>query len=121
MRRPRAAEAVRGRRWTDGPLRLCRSDDGQRVDCARTAELSAGMTPVSVLAGVGIGPDQPVRLMAALNVSAESFFAGSVHADAGALRAAAEQSVEDGADILDIGARSTAAGPAAPEELPARI
>lgn len=66
------------------------------------------MTPVSVLAGVRIGPDQPVRLMAALNVSAESFFAGSVHADAGALRAAAEQAVEDGADILDIGARSTA-------------
>jgi dihydropteroate synthase len=66
------------------------------------------MTPVSVLAGVRIGLDQPVRLMAALNVSAESFYAGSVHGDAGALRSAAQRAVAEGADIIDIGARSTA-------------
>lgn len=66
------------------------------------------MTPASVLAGVRIGLDQPVRLMAALNVSAESFYAGSVHGDAGALRDAAQRAVEEGADIIDIGARSTA-------------
>jgi dihydropteroate synthase len=80
----------------------------RRVDCAQTAGLSAGMTPMSVLAGVRVGLDQPVRLMAALNVSPESFYAGSVHGDAGALRAAAQQAVAEGADIIDIGARSTA-------------
>jgi len=66
------------------------------------------MKPVSVLAGVAVGVDQPVRLMAALNVSPESFYAGSVAGDAAALRDAAQQAVEEGADIIDIGARSTA-------------
>jgi dihydropteroate synthase len=66
------------------------------------------MKPVSVLAGVAIGVDQPVRLMAALNVSPESFYEGSVAGDAAALRAAAQQAMEEGADIIDIGARSTA-------------
>jgi len=46
--------------------------------------------------------------MAVLNVSPESFYAGSVSADAGALRAAAQRAVEDGADLIDVGARSTA-------------
>src|SRR5262247_2677097 len=66
------------------------------------------MDPVSVLAGVPVGGDHPVRVMAAINVSPESFFAGSVRVDEGALRAAAEQAVEEGADIIDIGAKSTA-------------
>jgi len=60
------------------------------------------------LAGVPIGPDQPVRLMAALNVSPESFYGGSVLTDPGALREAAQRAVEEGADVIDIGARSTA-------------
>ena len=66
------------------------------------------MGPVSVLAGLPVGGDHPVRVMAAINVSPESFFAGSVQVDEGALRAAAQQAVEDGADIIDIGAKSTA-------------
>ncbi len=66
------------------------------------------MSPVSVLAGVLTGGDYPVRLMAAINVSPESFFAGSVRLEDGALRAAAERAVEEGADIIDIGAKSTA-------------
>ena len=66
------------------------------------------MRPVSVLAGVPIGGDHPVRLMAAINVSPESFFAGSVRVDDGALREAAERAAEEGADLIDIGARSTA-------------
>jgi dihydropteroate synthase len=57
---------------------------------------------------VQIGGDQPVRLMAALNVSPESFYAGSVHVDRDAVRAAARQAVEEGADFIDVGARSTA-------------
>jgi dihydropteroate synthase len=66
------------------------------------------MRPTSVLAGLPIGGDHPVRLMAAINVSPESFFAASVRTDAGALRAAAQQAVQEGADIVDIGAKSTA-------------
>ncbi len=66
------------------------------------------MSPVTVLAGVSIGGDHPVRLMAAINVSPESFFAGSVRVDDGAVREAAQRAVEEGADILDIGAKSTA-------------
>jgi dihydropteroate synthase len=46
--------------------------------------------------------------MAVINVSPESFYAGSVRRDAGALRAAAEEAVENGADFIDIGAMSTA-------------
>ena len=66
------------------------------------------MRPMSTLAALPIGGDHPVRLMAAINVSPESFFAGSVHRDDGALRAAAQQAVEEGADLIDVGAKSTA-------------
>lgn len=66
------------------------------------------MSPVSVLAGLPIGGEHPVRLMAAINVSPESFFAGSVRVDDGAVREAAQHAVEEGADIIDIGAKSTA-------------
>jgi dihydropteroate synthase len=60
------------------------------------------------LAGVAVGGAQPVRLMAALNVSPESFYPGSVSADAAALRDAAQCAVGEGADWIDLGARSTA-------------
>jgi len=66
------------------------------------------MRSEATLAGVRIGGDQPVRLMAALNVSPESFYAGSVLADRGALHEAAQRAAEEGADVIDIGARSTA-------------
>ena len=66
------------------------------------------MDPVAVLGGVAIGGNQPVRLMAALNVSPESFYGGSVLSDRSALGDAAQRAVDDGADIIDIGARSTA-------------
>lgn len=61
-----------------------------------------------MLAGVVVGGERPVRIMAAINVSPESFYSGSVHRDRSALRAAAELAVEEGADFIDIGARSTA-------------
>src|SRR5262249_14682175 len=66
------------------------------------------MQLASSLAGVSIGGDQPVRLMAAINVSPESFYGGSVRIDDGAVRAAAQQAVDEGADFIDIGAKSTA-------------
>jgi len=46
--------------------------------------------------------------MAAINVSPESFYPGSVRADATALRDAARRAVDEGADLIDVGARSTA-------------
>jgi dihydropteroate synthase len=46
--------------------------------------------------------------MGALNVSPESFYAGSVHRGAGALLEVARGMVEAGALLLDVGARSTA-------------
>ena len=66
------------------------------------------MNGIARLAGVTIGDGLPVRLMAALNVSPESFYAGSVRVDAPPLRDAAQQAAAEGADILDIGAMSTA-------------
>ena len=60
------------------------------------------------LAGVRVGGDQPVRLMAVLNVSPESFYPTSVRCDAVALRDAAQRAVAEGADLIDVGARSTA-------------
>lgn len=55
-----------------------------------------------------MGGEHPVRVMAAINVSPESFYAGSVQRDDAALRAAAESAVAEGADFIDLGARSTA-------------
>jgi dihydropteroate synthase len=57
--------------------------------------------------GLDIGDRYPVRVMGVLNVSPESFYAGSVYA-AGALAERARDMIQAGATILDIGARSTA-------------
>lgn len=79
----------------------------ETVDCARGARFCGPMA-VATLAGLRIGDEQPVRVMAAINVSPESFFADSVRVDEGLLREAVQQAVADGADIIDIGAKSTA-------------
>lgn len=50
----------------------------------------------------------PTRLIAAINVSPESFHAGSVAGDAGSLVAAVRAAEANGASIIDIGAMSTA-------------
>jgi dihydropteroate synthase len=60
------------------------------------------------LAGVEVGDGFPVRVVGAINVSPESFYSGSVRRDRAALRQLALQMVDEGADILDIGAMSTA-------------
>ena len=56
-----------------------------------------------------LGDQYPVRIMAVINLSRESFYKGSVAVTHQAL-AAAEQLVEEGADLIDLGAVSTAPG-----------
>ena len=60
------------------------------------------------LAGVAVGGGAPVRIMAVLNASPESFYKGSVGVDAEAIAAAARRYADEGADFIDIGAMSTA-------------
>jgi dihydropteroate synthase len=60
------------------------------------------------LAGVSVGDAQPVRILAAINVSPESFFGASVVRGRRTLQRRAEQMISEGADVLDVGAMSTA-------------
>jgi dihydropteroate synthase len=60
------------------------------------------------LAGIEVGDGFPVRIVGAINVSGESFYAGSVARNRGALQRLAVHMVEEGADLLDLGAMSTA-------------
>ena len=66
------------------------------------------MTHRAILAGVSLGRGVPVAVMGVLNVSPESFHAGSVHTDGDDLLAAALAMVDAGAALIDVGARSTA-------------
>src|SRR2546428_5863415 len=60
------------------------------------------------LAGVLLGDASPVAVMGVINVSPESFHAGSVyHGEEAVLRAALGM-VEAGAALIDVGARSSA-------------
>ena len=58
---------------------------------------------------VRVGDDQPVRLMGIINLSRESFYKGSVACPDEVL-SMAEGMQEQGADIIDLGAVSTAPG-----------
>ena len=60
------------------------------------------------LAGVVVGDGRDVAVVAAINVSPESFYAGSVPAGREGLLRAAAAAVGAGAAIIDVGARSTA-------------
>jgi len=62
----------------------------------------------AILAGVSLGRGVSVAVMGALNVSPESFHAGSVHTEGDDLVAAALAMVDAGAALIDVGARSTA-------------
>jgi dihydropteroate synthase len=61
----------------------------------------------AVLAGIAVGDGCPVAVLGVLNVSPESFHAGSVRG-VGDLLEAGRAMVEAGAAALDVGARSTA-------------
>ena len=60
------------------------------------------------LGGLEVGDGFPVRVMAAINLSPESFYAGSVAVTEDALRKQADEAMREGADIVDVGAMSTA-------------
>lgn len=62
----------------------------------------------SEIARVKIGDMHPVRLMGVINLSQESFYKGSVVKTKGAALTRAQEMVEEGAEMLDIGAMSTA-------------
>lgn len=58
------------------------------------------------IAGLKVGDSQPVRVMGVINLSRESFYKGSVVSPDSVLDAALKM-VEEGADFIDVGARST--------------
>ena len=60
------------------------------------------------LAGIPVGDTRPVRIMAVLNVSPESFYPASVHTNREQIAETAHALAGEGADIIDIGAMSTA-------------
>jgi len=55
-----------------------------------------------------IGDDFPTVIMGVLNLSPESFYQGSVYSDTNSLKKATLDMIENGAKMLDLGARSTA-------------
>ncbi|WFN35428.1 dihydropteroate synthase [Methanogenium sp. S4BF] len=59
------------------------------------------------IGNITVGKDAPVRLMAVINASPESFFSKSF-VPPGSVLHTVQKFSEDGADIIDIGARSTA-------------
>jgi len=58
------------------------------------------------MAGLKVGDNQPVRVMGVINLSKESFYSDSV-VRADSVLNAAEKMIQEGADLIDIGARST--------------
>jgi len=58
------------------------------------------------IAGLKVGDDQPVRIMGVINLSKESFYKNSVVSSQNVHEAALKM-IEQGADLIDIGARST--------------
>lgn len=60
------------------------------------------------LAGIKVGRRYPVRLMGVINVSPESFYKGSVWTRISSLARIAREMEKDGADLIDVGAMSTA-------------
>jgi dihydropteroate synthase len=66
------------------------------------------MTNQASLGGVGVGDGRDVAVVGAINVSPESFYQGSVAAQADGLLRAAEGMARAGAALIDVGAMCTA-------------
>lgn len=66
------------------------------------------MRAEAVFGSLKIGDNHPVRIMGAINVSPESFYKGSVYVGREKVAAAAEKMKREGAEIIDVGAMSTA-------------
>jgi dihydropteroate synthase len=62
----------------------------------------------SCIAKVDVGDAFPVRIMGVINLTRNSFYKGSVKTESKEIRRAALKMEEEGADFIDIGARSTA-------------
>ena len=62
------------------------------------------------LGGLEVGDGCPVAIIGVLNLSPESFYGGSVIRGAGQALRQAKLMLQDGADIIDVGAMSTAPG-----------
>lgn len=58
------------------------------------------------ISGLKVGDAQPVRIMGVINLSKESFYKGSV-VQSDAVFDAARKMIDEGADLIDVGARST--------------
>jgi dihydropteroate synthase len=58
------------------------------------------------IAGLKVGDNQSARVMGVINLSSESFYKGSVVLSDSVLDAA-QKMIEEGADFIDVGARST--------------
>ena len=63
---------------------------------------------MTVIGGVRVGRPHKVRVMGILNTSPESFYRESVRTSSPAVRDAAKQMEDDGADFIDVGGMSTA-------------
>jgi dihydropteroate synthase len=68
----------------------------------------ASASATAILGTVRVGDRFPVRVMAAVNVSPESFYKGSVAGTANQVADMVRRAIDCGADILDIGGASTA-------------
>ncbi len=63
---------------------------------------------LTLIGGVRVGDAFPVRIMGIINVSPESFYNESVKTSAQSISETASNMQDSGADIIDIGAMSTA-------------
>ncbi len=77
------------------------------------------MKRTATLGSLRVGGDSPVRVMAAINVSPESFYKGSVVTLPKEIARRVKEAVRLGADIIDIGAMSTA--PYLKNEVPVEV
>jgi len=55
-----------------------------------------------------LGDSFPVRIMGVINLTGDSFYSGSVSANLEQVKSEASKMEAEGADIIDLGARSTA-------------
>ncbi len=60
------------------------------------------------LGGIEIGDELPVRIMGVINLTKNSFYSGSVRATKEEILQEVNKMKKEGADIIDVGARSTA-------------
>jgi dihydropteroate synthase len=78
------------------------------IDLHRRPRESGSLKRTARLGALRVGRGFPVRILAAVNVSPESFYKGSVATSRGDISSMVARAEEQGADMVDIGAMSTA-------------